>query len=336
MSTIFDVAEKAKVSVITVSRLLNNPEIVSANTAKKIIRAMEDLNYQPSQIARSMVKKKTNIIGVIMPNIKNTFFNSWYWYIEDYANSHGFNLLLCNTDNDPVKEMKYIKLFQSQRVDGILIVPAAKKSVEYLLKSKINFILTDRLYKDLKTNFVTNDHYQGAYEATEYLIKLGHKKIAVLKGPGILFPDVERYAGFKDAMDKHGIKIDEHLVLDTQFKENLAAIATKELMTRGERPTAIFPFNSLTTIGAIKSILDLGLKIPHDVSLLSYDEIAGYEIFRPKITHVRQPVSLLGRDSMLALIELIKNPKSTKRTRIYLKPKLVTGDSCKKLLTKMQ
>ncbi len=331
MSTIFDVAEKAKVSVITVSRLLNNPDIVSANTAKKILQAMEELNYQPSQIARSLVKKRTNTIGVIMPNIKNTFFNSWYRFIEDYANSHGFNLLLCNTDNDPVKEMKYIKLFQSQRVDGILIVPAAKKSVEYLIKSKINFILTDRLYKDLKANFVTNDHYQGAYEATEYLIELGHKKIAVLKGPGKLFPDVERYAGYKDAMEKHGIKIDESLVLDTQFNEELAAAATEKLMTRKEKPTAIFPFNSLTTIGAIKSILDLGLKIPDDVSLLSYDEIPGYEIFRPKITHISQPVSLLGKDSMLALIEIIKNPNSNKRTKIYLKPKLVIGDSCAKI-----
>ncbi len=333
MSTIFDVAEKAHVSVITVSRLLNNPEIVSSNTAKKIIRAMEELNYQPSQIARSLVKKRTNTIGVIMPNIKNTFFNSWYRFIEDYANSHGFNLLLCNTDNDPTKEMKYIKLFQSQRVDGILIVPGSKKSVEYLIKSKMNFILTDRLFKDLKTNFVTNDHYQGAFEATEYLIKLGHKKIAVLKGPGILFPDVERYAGYKDAMEKYGIKIDESLIIDTQFKEELAAVAAEELMTRKEKPTAIFPFNSLTTIGAIKSILDLGFKIPEDISLLSYDEIAGYEIFRPKITHISQPVSLIGRDSMLALIELIKNPNSTKKIKIYLKPKLVIGNSCKKVIS---
>lgn len=328
MSTIFDVAEKAKVSVITVSRLLNNPGIVSPNTAKKIIHAMEELNYQPSQIARSLVKKRTNTIGVIMPNIKNTFFNSWYRFIEDYANSHGFNLLLSNTDNDAVKEMKYIKLFQSQRVDGILIVPAAKKSVEYLIRSKINFILTDRLYKELKTNFVTNDHYRGAYEATEYLIKLGHKKIAVLKGPGILFPDIERYEGYKDALYKHGIKLNEKIIIDTKFKEDLAAVATKELMNRKEKPTAIFPFNSLTTIGAIKSILDLGLKIPDDVSLLSYDEIAGYEIFRPKITHVSQPISLLGRDSMLALIEMIKNQNSRKKTKIYLKPKLVIGDSC--------
>lgn len=333
MSTIIDVAEKAKVSVITVSRLLNNPEKVRASTAKKIALAMEELNYQPSQIARSLVKKRTNTIGVIMPNIKNIFFNSWYRIIEDYANSHGFNLFLCNTDNDAAKEMKYIKLFQSQRVDGILIVPAEKKSVEYLIRSKINFILTDRLYKDLKTNFVTNDHYQGAYEATEYLIKLGHKKIAVLKGSGILFPDVERYAGYKDAMEKHGIKVNEKLIINTQFKEDLAVIAVNELMTRKDKPTAIFPFNSLTTIGAIKSILDLGLKIPDDVSLLGYDEIAGYEIFRPIMTYVSQPVSLLGKNSMLALIDIIKNPNSTKKTKIYLKPKLVIGDSCIKVST---
>lgn len=222
MATIFDVAAKAKVSVITVSRLLNNPDIVSAKTAEKIFKVMENLNYQPSEIARSLVKKKTNTIGVILPDVKNTFFNSWFRHVEDYASAHKYNLLLCNTDEEPVKELKYIKLFQAQRVDGVIIVPCSQKSVEYLAKSNLNFVLVDRVFEGIKADYVITDHFAGAYEATEYLIKLGHRKIAVLRGAGELYPDVERFRGYSAALKKHHIKIDHELILNCQFDESCA------------------------------------------------------------------------------------------------------------------
>ena len=329
MATIFDVAAKAKVSVITVSRLLNNPKIVSSKTADKILRAMDELNYQPSQIARSLVNKRTNTIGVIMPDIKNTFFNSWFRYIEDYAAAHDFNLLLCNTDSDPDIEMKYVKLLQSQRVDGVIIVPSSQKAVEYLMRSNLRFILSDRVYKDLKTNYVTTDHYQGAYDATEYLIKLGHKRIAVLKGPGVIFPDTERYRGFEDAMIKYDLAIDSDIVINCEFNETKAFKATKDLLSRQRnKPTALFSFNSLMTIGAIKAIQNMKLSIPKNISLLSFDEIPGYDIFDPKVTHVYQPVNLLGREAIVALIDSIKKPDLQKKTKKYLKPRLIVGNSC--------
>ncbi|MDP3446146.1 MAG: LacI family DNA-binding transcriptional regulator, partial [Ignavibacteria bacterium] len=158
MPTIFDVAKKASVSVMTVSRVLNNPKIVSKKTINKVHMVMDNLGYQPSQIARSMVKKKTNTIGVIMPDIKNTFFNNWFRFIEDYASSHNYNLLLCNTDEEPTKELKYVKLFQSQRVDGVLITPCSRESIEYLLRTKMNFVSVDRLFEDMKTDCVTTNH----------------------------------------------------------------------------------------------------------------------------------------------------------------------------------
>jgi LacI family transcriptional regulator, galactose operon repressor len=330
MATIFDVAKKAKVSVITVSRLLNNPEIVSEKTANKIATAMEELHYQPSQIARSLVKKRTNTIGVIMSDIKNTFFNSWFRIIEDYASSHGFNLVLCNTDEDPSKEIKYIKLLQSQRVDGIIIVPCAEKSVDYLLKSHIHFILVDRVLKPNKVNYVSTDHYAGAFEATEYLIKLGHKKIAVLKGPGILYPDKERYTGFEEAMKKHKIKIEKGFVLNCEFDETKAYEATLELLKSNLKPTALFTFNSKMMNGSIKATQSLGLTIPRDISLISFDQIPGHEIFRPQISCVTQPIKLLGIDSITALINKIKNDGAA-TVRKILEPQLVIGNSCKKI-----
>jgi LacI family transcriptional regulator len=331
MSTIFDVAKKAGVSVITVSRFLNNPKIVSAKTTDKILNAMEELHYQPSQIARSLVKKKTNTIGVIIPDIKNTFFSNWFRYIEDYATSNDYNLLLCNTDEDPVKEMKYVKLLQSQRVDGVIIVPCSKRAIEYLIKSHISFVQVDRLYNELDTYCVTTDHYSGAYQATQYLLKLGHKKLAVLKGPGVLYPDIERYSGFEDAMKKNNLEVDEDLVMNCEFNEQLAYDAATGLMKRKQKPTAIFSFNSLMTIGCIRAIQDMKLSIPQNISLLGFDEIPGYEIINPKITHVLQPIKSLGKETVISMIELIKGKSTSKKNRIFLKPKLIIADSCKEL-----
>ena len=331
MATIFDVAEKAKVSIITVSRLLNNPKLVSAHTAEKISRAMEELNYQPSQIARSLVKKQTNTIGVIMSDIKNTFFNNWFRIVEDYASKHGYNLLLCNTDENPDREMKYVKLLQAQRVDGLIIIPCSEKSVDYLLKSNLHFILVDRILREQKASYVSTDHYQGAYQAAEYLIKLGHRKIAVLKGGGILFPDIERFLGFEDAMKKYNVRIYEKFIINCEFDEFKAYDATLKLMGMNKKPTAVFTFNSKMMNGTIKAIQKLGLTIPDDISLICFDQIQGFEIFQPKITSVIQPINNLGKKAIVSLIDQIRKPGKMKLTKIILKPELYLGNSCKKI-----
>jgi len=328
MANIFDIAKKANVSVVTVSRLLNNPEIVSSKTAAKIYRVMDELKYQPSQIARSMVSKRTNTIGVIMPDIKNTLFNNWFRVIEDYATSLSYNLVLCNTDEDAVKELNYIRLLQSQRVDGIIIAPGNRESVAYLMKSNMRFILFDRLYDSRRNNYVTTDHYQGAFDAAEYLAKLGHTKIAVLRGGGTLYPDTERYSGFEDAMLKNKLKIYPEFVLNCEFNEEVACRRISELFSQQNKPTAVFSFNSLMTTGVIKAFQKMNISIPENISLLSFDEIPGQEIFSPKITHINQPVDLLGKEAIAALIELINHPEKKRKIKILLKPKLIIGNSC--------
>jgi LacI family transcriptional regulator len=330
MSTIFDIAKKADVSVMTVSRVFNNPEIVSDKTIQKVHKIMDDLGYQPSHIARSLVKKQTNTIGVIMPDIKNTFFNSWFRYVEDYATSHNYNLLLCNTDEDPLKEMNYIKLLHSQRVDGILIAPHAHKSIEYLQKSGIPFVSVDRVFVDLNTDYVTTDHYSGALNAVEYLIKKGHKKILILKGPGIIFPDKQRYSGSIDAMKKYKLKPHADLFLNCEFDEQKACKAVKDIFKSINKPTAIFSFNSIMMIGAIKALNALNKKIPYDVSLICFDEIPGYEIFQPAIACISQPVSRLGTESIKILIGKIKHPELRPKG-VLLKPELIPGNSIKRM-----
>lgn len=330
MPTIFDIAREARVSVMTVSRVLNNPGIVSNKTIEKVHKVMDKLGYQPSQIARSLAKKSTNTIGIILPDIKNTFFNNLFRLIEDYASSHSYNLLLCNTDEESAKEMKYVKLLLSQRVDGILIVPSSSASIEYLLRSNIKFVSIDRVYHESETDFVVTDHYLGAYQATEYLIKLGHKKIAVLKGAGVLYPDIERYRGFVDAMKKYKLTIDPKYILNCEFDEIKACGVINDLLVHRDKPSAIFAFNSLMMAGTIKSLRTRNKNIPADLSLICFDEIAGYDIFEPRITCIIQPIEDLGNLAIKHLIDKIKHSKSPKKS-IWLKPKLVLGNSCKNL-----
>ncbi len=330
MATIHDVARRARVSVMTVSRVLNKPEKVSAKTIKKVKRVMEELGYQPSQVARSLVKRRTNTIGIVMPDIKNTFFNSWFRSVEEYARRFGYTTLLCNTDEDPEDEMKLVRTFLAHRVDGILIVPHSEASVRYLIKAKVNTVLVDRVYSGIDVDFVATDHYEGAVGLTEYLIASGHRKIAVLRGPGMLFPDIERYRGFSDAMKKNNIEVFSRYVHNCEFMEERAFAAVSRLLSDLDPPTVIFSFNSLMTIGAIKATASLGLKIPGDVSLVGYDEIPGSEIFTPGITHVRQPIEELGRNATRILISKIENPKQKVRQNIFLKPELVIRESCAK------
>jgi LacI family transcriptional regulator len=331
MMTIHDVAKKAKVSVMTVSRMMNDPEKVSAKTIQKIQRTMDQLGYHPNYIARSLVRKKTNTLGIVMPDIKNTFFNSWFRSVEDYARSFNYNLLLCNTDENSEYEMNHIHLLLSQRVDGIIIVPHTQTSVLYLKKSRIPFVLVDRVFSDIEADCITTDHYAGAFAATEYLIKLGHRHIGILKGPGILYPDVERYRGFCDSMKKHNLKIDISHIRNCEFQEGKSYEAVSEMLKSEEPPTALFSFNSLMTIGAINAMHALKRSIPKDLSIVSFDEIPGQIIFRPKITYVFQPIEELGRNTTQIILDKIEHPSRKKSHRIYLKPELIVGESCRKI-----
>ncbi len=310
---------------------MNSPGVVSDKTIVDVRRAMEDLGYQPSHVARSLVTKKTNTIGIVMPDIKNTFFNSWFRALEEYAGQSGYTTFLCNADEDPTKEMKFVRLLQAHRVDGVLIVPRSVEAVKYLVKNKTVTVLVDRMYHDVGTDVVSTDHYDGARRITEYLIGMGHERIGVLTGPDFMFPSAERYRGFCDAMKGSEIRIVPQFVKNCEFKEKRAYDAVDELLTGGSFPTAFFAFNSLTAIGAIKAINSHGLKIPDDISLVCYDEIPGNDIFNPKITHVRQPIVELGHRATRLLIDRIENPNRDETAKIFLKPELIMGESCMKL-----
>ncbi len=332
MPTIKDVADKSGVSVITVSRYFNDCEKVSKKTQEKISNTINEIGYFPNEIARSLVKKKTNVLGIVLADTKNTYFNELFRTAENYARKLNYNVFLCNTEENCERELKYVKLLASQKVDGVILAPASIHSVKFLDKNKIKYVLVDRYYNEIKSDYFLADHYQGSKEIVEYLINKGHIKIAVLKGSGEFISGSYRYDAFIDVMKKRKIKINPDYVLDCHFKKEIAYKKTKELLSSKNKPTVIYSFNSLMTIGAIKAIKELKLKIPEDISLIAFDDLPNHEIINPLITCTIQPVEKIATQAIEHLIKKINSDKKIRTKKFIIKPEMFIGNSVNYLI----
>ncbi len=325
---ISDIAKHAQVSTMSVSRYLNTPQKVAEKTKLKIITAMKELNYQPDKIAKSIAANKSFIIGVIIPDIKNPFFSSCIHTIEGYMNYLNFNILLCNSEEDSEKESKYLDLLLTRNVDGIIIFPISVNSVIRLKHTKTPFVLVDRRFADVETDYITVDHCSGAVAAMEHLIKLGHRNIAFINGPGALFPYAERYRGYCKALKHHNIPLDDALIRECAPMQHAGYDAALDLFQQGDRPTAVFLGNNLISVGAIKAIYDLNLKIPGDISIVAFDQLPSSDIIRPKITCISQPVEFIATNAAMLLIGKIEKTGYKNVQKVTLKPELIHGQSC--------
>ncbi|MDW7695110.1 LacI family DNA-binding transcriptional regulator [Flammeovirgaceae bacterium SG7u.111] len=329
MSNIKEIAQQAGVSTMTVSRYFNNPEKLSEKAKEKIKKVINEIDYQPNEIARSMRAKKTLLVGVVIPDIRNPFFNHCYYAIEEYFNKLGYSILLCNSKEDPVEELKYIKLLSARQVDGIILMPVSEESIEVLVRKKKSYVLVDRVFEGVKGNYIIGDHYKGAFDAVSHLTALGHKKVGIIKGGNHLFPYAERYRGYVAALEVCGIPLTADLVKEALPEQTTAYECMNELLSlpKGSRPTAIFACNNLMCQGAIKSIYEHGLKIPDDISIISFDPLPAHEILKPAITCVAQPVYELGEKAAELLYQkLIGEGEEDKH--LVIKPELIHGDSC--------
>ena len=325
---ISDIAKHAQVSAMSVSRYLNTPQKVAEKTKLKIINAMKELNYQPNKIAKSIAMNKSFIIGVIIPDIKNPFFSSCIHTIEGYMNYLNFNILLCNSEEDSEKESNYLDLLLTRNVDGIIIFPVSPNSVIRLKHTQIPFVLVDRRFTDIETDFITVDHCSGAQAAVEHLINLGHRRIGFINGPVSLFPYAERYRGYRKALKHHNIGFDENLIRQCAPVQHEGYDAAVNLLESEDRPTALFMGNNLISIGAIKAIYDKYLKIPSDISVVAFDQLPSNDIIRPRITCVSQPVEFIATNAAMLLIGKIEKTGYKNVQKVTLKPELIPGESC--------
>ncbi len=330
-ATINDLANRSGVSVMTISRYFNQPWKVSVRTKKKIEIAIERLNYYPNELARSLITKKTFTIGVIFPDIRNPFFNTMYHEIDQFVKPRKYNLLLCNTQESEEEELRALRTLLSRAVDGIIIAPVTSSAIDFLQQQKTPFVLVDRDFEGIEADYIGCDHYNGMCTATQHLINLGHRDIALIAGPLNLYPYAMRVNGFKDTLMKNAIPFrDEciHYVGITGLQE--AYEATVQLLREQGRPTAIIASNNNTGSGVLKAVYASGLTVPGDVSVIVFDKISGYDIISPKISCIVQPIEFIGKNAASFLLERLANPE-TAMQRAVIMPELLQGGSCRSL-----
>lgn len=330
-ATINDLADRCGISVMTVSRYFNQPWKVSMGTKKKIEDAIRRLNYHPNHLARSLSTRKSFTLGVVVPDIRNPFFNTMVHEIDMYVTPGKYNLLLCNTQENGEEEIRALDTLLSRAVDGIIIAPVTNHAVEILQERETPFVLVDRDFENVDADYIGCDHYTGMCTATEHLLKLGHRDIALFAGPLFLYPFEQRMRAYRDTLTKYGIEPSPGLILQVDITDVRNAFETcRQLLVSKKRPTAIIASNNNIGSGVFKAILDSGLSVPDDISLIVFDKISGYDIIRPKITCIVQPLEFIGRNAAAFILERINNPEAQTQRAIIM-PELLAGDSCRRI-----
>jgi len=328
--TIKDIAKKAEVSTATVSRALYNTGYVKEETRQKILKVAEELGYEKHKENKAS-KIKTNVVGVIVSDITNPFFTQVVRGIEDALSPAGYNLLLCNADENIEKERNYLKVLVSKKVDGIIITPAGgdHKAVREVANKEIPLVLIDRLIESLNTDGVIIDNISGAYDATSHLIFEGYRKIGIITGPLEIMTAKERLEGYKKALQDARIEFDEDLVENGGYTQKGGYTAAKTLTERA-RPDAIFIANNVMTTGALLALKELKIKIPEEVGIVGFDDLEWAPLMDPPLTTVSQPIYTIGSTAAQLLLRKLSGAAKIKREVVVLKPRLVVRESSRK------
>lgn len=329
MATMKDVAELAGVSTATVSRVLTGKTNVSPELRARVLKAVEELDYQPSRVARSLRVRTTQIIGLIISDIRNPFFTSVVRGVEDVAYANGYTLILCNSDEDPAKERLYIDVMRAERVAGIIISPTSETNEYYklLLESGISIVSMDRRMRGLEVDTVVVNNVEGAYQAVSHLIKLGHKRIGLIGGPTMITTGRERQEGYEKALKEHGLAVTPGLIKVGDFKQESGYQRANEFLEVEDPPTALFVANNLMTLGALNAIHERGLKIPQDIAIVGFDDMPWAPSLEPPLTVIAQPTYELGRAAAEALLGRITDRDRPVR-EVKLATTLIVRKSC--------
>jgi len=329
--TIEDVAKLANVSIATVSRVINRRGGVHSETEARIWAAIEELNYIPNALARSMVKKTTNTIGIIIPDVKNPFFPEVVSGIEQKAREKGYFTILCNTNESAETERELLQIFLERSVDGLIITTADEDGdhLQMAIDAKIPVVAVDRRVKRFEMDTVLVGNVDGAYQATRHLILQGHRRIAIICGPQNTTPGYERFVGYNRALEEYGIPLRQEYILEGDFKEASGAELTRRLYQLPERPTAIFVSNNLMSMGCIRSLRELNWKLGEEVSFIGFDDVEIATFVTPQLTVVSRPMRKLGEVAFDLLYERMTNQFNGPKRHCVLSPELNIRQSCR-------
>ncbi len=330
MVTIKDIARAAGVSPSTVSRALNDSPLIRQSTKERIKRLAAELGYERNELARSLVKGRTRALGLLVPDITNPFFAEITKGVEDAAQTRGYGVILCNTGDDPQRELAYGLLLRRKRVDGQIITSVALEDpfLPELSRTKTPFVLVSRTSNTVDAPYVIVDDEWGAELAADHLLKLGHRRIACISGPEDVGPGKVRAEAFVRHLSSHGIELPRTWVRHTEFTWEGGERVASEILAKRRRPTAIFAANDLIALGVLVAAHKRGLSVPEELSVVGFDDIAYASLPLIELTTVAQPAYKMGylaAEWLMDLLEGKRRKKLQKRVRPTLMVRKTTA-----------
>jgi LacI family fructose operon transcriptional repressor len=328
MTSIKDVALAAGVSTATVSRVLANKPYVRGEVRDRVMTVIKELNYSPNRVARNLRSRKSTIIGLIVSDIENPFFQQVSRAVEDAAYEQGYSVMLCNNDENPEKEMLYLHLLRDENVAGIILSPTRQTADNFSEKSDLNIpmVVIDRRVSNAEVDNILIDNEQAAHTLTTHLIEHGYRRIGAIFGMGST-TGRERREGFVRALKEHDFQPSTDLVKYANPREEDGFDTTMKMLQLSEPPDAILTSNSLLAAGALQALRESQMAIPEEIGLASFDDTTWAKLVVPALTVIEQPTYEIGRTAAELLIKRIKDPKRSHR-EVILKSKLIVRQSC--------
>jgi len=333
--TIKDVAKAAGVSIATVSRVINHLGGYSEETKNQVLQVIDELGYQPNQVARGLVSNRTRTIAFIVPDLTSTLALELLKGVEKGAHKKGNSVILCNTESEGIKTMDYLKLLHEKRIDGIIFASNELKKdyYEYIQKMHIPLVLLATQSPRFAVPFVKVDDRLAAYAAVEYLMKKGHRKIGIISaGEDDGIAGLPRLEGYQLALSDYGIPVSENRIVRTKgFHFEDGRIGLRRLIQQDSEITAVFAGSDDIAAGIISSSHELGIRVPEDLSIIGYDNLKIAEMVVPPLTTVAQPLAEMGEKACDMIIDMLENGKLAQS--LYFPHKIIERKSVKTLFS---
>ncbi|MBW2056900.1 MAG: LacI family DNA-binding transcriptional regulator [Deltaproteobacteria bacterium] len=332
--TIKDIARLARVSHTTVSRALNDRPRVSRRTRDRILAIAKKLNYRPNVAARSLKVRRTKTLGLVITTIINPFYPELAQGIENTAREMGYNIILCSTNYDIDLELRHIEMLRSKGVDGIIFTSTHihDPNIEGLVEEGFPIILVNRKTYDEsignRVDYVVIENSRGAFMAVEHLIRMGHRRIGIITGLRQSSASWERLEGVERAMTEYGVELDPDLVVEGDFLKASGGRAAKRFSRMKVPPTAVFAVNDYMALGAMEGFMEEGLRIPHDMALVGFNDIEISRMRNIELTTVGQKTYEMGSIAVRTLVEKIEGEAQGLVRQIILEPELLIRKSC--------
>ncbi len=329
MATVVDVAKLAGVSTSTVSRVFSGRGYVANQTRQEVLQAAKELGYIPNHIARSLRLHRTKMIGLLISDVENSFYSTIAKNVESAAKEAGYHVVLCNSNDDPEEETEYLNLLEMIQVEGLILTPTAENHqlLEGLQQKHISIVQIDRQVEGLQADAILVDNEAGAASAVSHLIEAGHERIGILSGAVEVTTGKQRLAGYERALKEHGIPLQPELVRSGSFRHDHAIEDTRALINIDPAPTAIFAANNILAEACLSVFADLGITVPHDISLVAFDDIKWMSLKKPLITAVHQPIAEMARSAANLLLKRLKNPDPMPPNEMVFQPTLIIRES---------